>query len=364
MTRFLFHSLPLNCLLVCLFSISSFAQDALDELFEDHVAPSVDTAGGFFTSPAVDFIQIASSITDDVTFAIVVWKPAQPAPVLLLSHGWHQSVRVPQAGDQNPYPGFLTIQVDMRGRQYSTGTPDANGYELYDFYDAYRYATAHYPDHISDTTTVYYLGGSGGGGNGYGLVGKFPDLFTSAVILAGMSDYAEWYRQDSIEGEFRDELLPWIGTTPEANLTAYASRSGITTVSNLLAPLYIIHGETDVRVPSSHARRYVAKAQQYHKQTNYLELDRVGTRSHWGRITPEQEAQKQAWIHRGLHDHQRPPALPERGTLVVAGYVVTHCFSVFLDSVDEVGKVTYDLRKKKASLSGASGKVVWHATSP
>ena len=361
MARFLLCSLSYCWLLLCWSSIPSFAQCAIDELFEDHVAPSANTAGQFFTSPSVDFIQIPSTITDEVSFAIVVWKPTQPAPVLLLSHGWHQSVQVPRAGDQNPYPGFLTVQVDMRGRRYSTGTPDANGYELYDFYDAYRYVINQYADHISDATTAYYLGGSGGGGNGYGLVGKFPDLFTSAVVLAGMSDYAEWYRQDSIEGEFRDELLPWIGTTPEANPTAYASRSGITTVPNLLTPLYIIHGKTDVRVPSSHARNYVDQAQRYHKEVHYLELDSVGTRNHWGRITPRQAAQKQAWIHRGLHKHQQPPVLPEQGTLVVAGYVVTRHFSVFLNSIDDLGQVDYDVRVKKATLRGASGNIVWHS---
>ena len=30
---------------------------------------------------------------------------------------------------------------------------------------------------------------------------------------------------------------------------AYKSRSGITTVENILTPAYIIHGETDIRVP-------------------------------------------------------------------------------------------------------------------
>ena len=43
---------------------------------------------------------------------------------------------------------------------------------------------------------------------------------------------------------------------------AYAARSGITTVENLMVPLYIAHGETDVRVPSEHAVRYMEKAQE------------------------------------------------------------------------------------------------------
>jgi hypothetical protein len=49
------------------------------------------------------------------------------------------SVKPPTESSKNPNSNFLTIQVDMRGRKYSTGSPDCNGYELYDFYDAYRY---------------------------------------------------------------------------------------------------------------------------------------------------------------------------------------------------------------------------------
>ena len=81
--------------------------------------------------------------------------------------------------------------------------------ELYDFFDTYLFLTEHYKEYISDPEQVYYFGGSGGGGNGFSIIGKFPDLFCSALILCGISDYAEWFKQDEI-GEFRDEMIPWI----------------------------------------------------------------------------------------------------------------------------------------------------------
>ncbi len=335
------------------------AQNDVDVLFEDG---QFKENSEFFRSKKVDFFRIGSTVSDSVEFAIVVYKPDKPSPVLLMSHGWHMSVKPPKADSPNPSPRFLTVQVDMRGRKYSTGRPDCNGYELYDFYDAYKYVTEHYKKYISDPQQVYYMGGSGGGGNGYGLVGKFPDLFCSAQISCGMSDYAEWYRQDSVLKEFRDEMDVWIGTTPEQNPEAYASRSGITTVSNLLTPLYIAHGETDPRVPVDHSRNYVEKARALGKQVTYLKLAGVGTRDHWGRITPEQLAQRRALEREALKPHP-VPQLPQKGKLVVGGYVVTKHFSVFLDSVDSVGEVTYDLKKHKAKLTRGKGRIVWKEAS-
>lgn len=335
------------------------SQKPTDALFEDVAFESIKKGSGdvFFKSKEVDFLQIESTISDSVKFAIVVYKPEKKSKILLTSHGWHMSVKPPSSDTDNPYPGFLTVQVDMRGRKYSTGQPDCNGYELYDFYDAYKYVLEEYKEYISDPDQVYFLGGSGGGGNGFGLVGKFPDLFCGAVILCGMSDYAAWYGQDTL-GEFREEMLPWIGATPDENPEAYDSRSGITMVKNVLTPLYILHGETDVRVPVSQSRNYVQKAKKMGKEVDYIELEGVGTRAHWGNITTEQERIKVAQQNKGLEPHPAPK-LKNKGELVVAGFIVTKYFSVFMDSIDSVGKIKYNLSKKSVKFLEGKGKVEW-----
>jgi pimeloyl-ACP methyl ester carboxylesterase len=333
----------------------TFCQTNVDSLFED-VSFLAENAT-FFKSEKIDFIQIESTVTPGVKFAIVIYKPSNPSPVLLLSHGWHQSVRPPQKDTPSPYPDFLAVQVDMRGRKYSTGDPDCNALELYDFYDAYLYVIEHYREYISAPNQVYYSGGSGGGGNGFAIIGKFPDLFCSAHISCGISDYAEWYEND-VTGEFRDEMTVWIGYTPDQNPEAYRSRSGISIVENLLTPAYIVHGETDIRVPVTHSRKFVEKARKYKKDIEYLELENVGTRSHWGRITIEQEKQKNKLEKRALKYHP-VPELPEKGELIVAGYVVTKHFSVFMDSIDSVGKIKYNLKKRKISFVDGAGTVTW-----
>jgi dipeptidyl aminopeptidase/acylaminoacyl peptidase len=342
-------------LFMILGSAGAFAQVRVDSLFEDIRFEADGVA--FFKSEKVDFLRIQSTVTEDVEFAAVIYKPAKPSPVLLLSHGWHQSVMPPAKDTPSPYPGFLAVQVDMRGREYSTGNPDCNGLELYDFYDTYLYLIEHYREYISDAGQVYYSGGSGGGGNGFAIIGKFPDLFCSAHISCGISDYAKWYENDAT-GEFRDEMIVWIGDTPGRNMEAYRSRSGITTVENVLTPAYIVHGETDVRVPVTHSREFVEAARKLKKQMEYLELENVGTRNHWGRITPEQEKQKEEFGKRALAPHPAPE-LPAKGKLIVAGYVVTKHFSVFMDSIDSVGKIKYNLKKRKASFVKGRGKIIW-----
>jgi dipeptidyl aminopeptidase/acylaminoacyl peptidase len=313
----------------------------------------------FYKSERIDFVQVDSSITGGVKIAAAIYKPENPGPILLMSHGWHESVTRPAPDAPSPYPGFLVVQVDMRGRAYSSGEPDANGLELYDFLDALTYARKEYAEFISDPGEVHFVGGSGGGGNALAIAGRFPDLFASVVALYGMSDYAAWYRNDKV-GEFRDEMDIWIGMSPDENDEAYAARSGVTALPNLLSPLYIAHGETDLRVPSSHSRNYAAAAALLHKPVVYKELKGVGNNAHLGNITPDQQEELDAFVDEALRAHHQAPALPESGLLVVPGYVRTRYFEVMLDSVDHVGLVAYDLKKRQAALIKGSGTILFY----
>ncbi|MCX7824871.1 MAG: prolyl oligopeptidase family serine peptidase [Verrucomicrobiae bacterium] len=179
-------------------------------------------------------------------------KPDQPRPILLSMHGWHGQAKRKHADNVETVTSqpWFVIEPDMRGRGDSTGKPDANGWELQDAVDAVEFAKKEYAPLIATPECVYLTGGSGGGGNVLGLVGKFPDYFCAAVCECGISDYGLWFEHDR-KGEFRDELegKGWIGGTPRTNPEAYASRGGLTTVSNLLTPLAITHGELDPRCP-------------------------------------------------------------------------------------------------------------------
>ena len=309
------------------------------ELFSDAVRREKAKCEEQF-SPYLDLRLVTSTVTPDVTFAILVHKPKSPAPVKLGTHGWHMSIS-DFAPEETPSSDYLTVDVDMRGRAFSTGSPDCNGWELYDVYDAYRFVLKEYAAHIAKNSPVYFESGSGGGGNALAIAGKFPDLFSAVIALCPISDYEAWYRFDEM-GEFRDEMDVWIGKSPDEDEEAYRARSGLTLLPNLMTHLLICHGNTDLRVPYPPVRHYARRAKEMGKDVSLLTLHGVGTRDHFGRATERQMALMNAKCKRNLKEHTEIPRLPERGELLVAGFLVTRHFQVFTD-LDRVVKIRYDL---------------------
>ncbi len=333
------------------------------ERFEDkirwaHVTEYVDR-----TSPYCDVVYYTSSREPDLKLAMRVEKPAHPGYMLVMTHGWHQTI-VPF--EERTEPGdspYLIVQVDMRGRSFSAGKPDCNAYELLDVYDAVNAARKRYAEYLIDPDVVYFEAGSGGGGNAFALAGKFPDLFAAVNALYGISDYATWYRADDV-GEFRDELDVWVGKDPNLDPMAYAARSGITTVPNVCSPIFITHGALDPRVPVYHSRSFVKAMEAEGKAglVRYYEMEGVGQPKHISGATPEQLASMQAQAATNLSDHRTPVTIPEKGRMIIAGYLVTKPFSVFLDSLDKTAEAVYDLEAHTVTVTSSvpcTYEVVW-----
>lgn len=306
-------------------------------------------------SPYCDFITYTSSVTPGLSLAARIIKPERPSCILVETHGWHLSIPEHTVmNEPDPDNTYLRVQVDMRGRAHSTGNPDCNGLELFDVIDAVQYARTHYSEYLLDPEIVYFESESGGGGNALALAGKFPDFFAAVTSLCGISDYAQWYEQDKL-GEFRDEMDVWIGCSPTDNIMAYQSRSGLYVLPNLMTPLYMAHGETDERISIAHARNYVARAKQLKKDhlITYDELKGVGTRDHWGNATSEQLASMKENSEKNRKANRKPITLPRSGRLVIAGYVVTKQFGIYLDSIDKTAVVDYDLDKHSFKVSSS-----------
>lgn len=286
-------------------------------------------------------------------------EPPDPRPIRLQMHGWHGQVRPahPDNVTESADSGWFNVRPEMRGRGDATGAPDCNGWEIQDAVDAVAFARERFADKVAEPNLITLSGGSGGGGNVFAMLGRFPDFFCRALVQCGISDYALWYRNDE-QGEFRDEMDVWIGADPDAGPEAYAARSGVTTVANLLAPLIIFHGETDIRVPSEHARRFVAAAEAAGKGglVAYHEIEGVGTRNHFGNITPEQQEFMRVEGRAFLTRDRRPIEIPERGRFVVAGYLKTRCFEIVLDSIDHVALLEYDLTAADFRLTAPTAK--------
>ncbi len=310
--------------------------------YEDKVREEKKTGGKENKySKYMDYIYYQSGRNPELTLCMRVCKPEKPSYILCDTHGWHMSIK-PFAELDAPESEYLKVQVDMRGRAYSDGAADCNGWELYDVIDAIEYVKEHYSEYIIDKEVVYFAAGSGGGGNAYAIAGKFPDYFAHVTALSGMSDYIKFYEDDKL-GEFQDELDVWIGDFN--NKEAYKSRSGLYLVENLTAPMAIVHGDGDIRVPVYHARNYMAAAHEIGKghMIQYYEMAGVGDMQHYSNITPVQEKTMLDMPEEMRKANRKPVSIPRKGKMKVGGYLFTKNFYVVLNDIDRLVDVEYDL---------------------
>lgn len=327
------------------------------EEFEDKIRPDKQHEDSRTTranqySRYCDFIYYHSSVNPELTLAMRILKPEKPSYIQVGTHGWHMTI--PEFKDyDHPQSEYLKIQVDMRGRRFSDGQPDCNGLELIDIIDAVEYVKEHYPEYILDPKVVYYEGGSDGGCNGLALAAKFPDYFAHYVNLYGPADLIMFYKDDKI-GEFRDEMDVWIGNI--ANETAYAARSGTWLVENICAPMVIIHGENDIRVPITHSENYVARAKEVGKEDliSYLRLKDVGGGDHLTNITTQAQLEFERFCEEDRQKYRTPVQIPRKGKFKIGGYLFTKHFSVMLNSMDKIAEIAYDLDRNIYQLSGVS----------
>ena len=294
------------------------------------------------------YLSYPSSIDPGLELYAAFDLPEKPGYLHLHFHGWHGAVK-PHRDNVAAVGGgrnWFFIRPEMRGRGRSGGKPDCNGFELQDAVDAVDFARKNFPDLILEPEKVWLSGGSGGGGNVLAALGKFPDFFCRAHADCGVYDYARWFRDDAV-GEFRDEMegQGWIGGTPDTNPEAYRSRSGVTTVGNLLTPLIVFHGEKDFRVPALQAHLLLEEAakQGKHALLSYFELPGTGGADHWTGITPELRDFREKTAAAFMALPGPAIALPRRGRFTVAGYLKTREFEVSLDSIDRVAELEYDL---------------------
>ena len=152
--------------------------------------------------------------------------------------------------------GFSVLQVNYRG---STGRgrefveelyDDWGGAEQGDVAGAAEHVLAEYDWLDGDRVVVY--GGSYGGYSAYWQMVQFPDLYAAGVAWVGVSDLVDM--AENTMPHFRSELMVKYLGEPDENPDLYEARSPVTHVGNVAAPLLMVHGVNDPRVPVSQAR--------------------------------------------------------------------------------------------------------------
>jgi dipeptidyl aminopeptidase/acylaminoacyl peptidase len=155
--------------------------------------------------------------------------------------------------------GYVVIQPNPRG---STGYglafqkanfQDLGGGDLKDELAAKQFLV---DSGYVDARRVGITGGSYGGFMTLMAIGRAPDAFAAAVEEFGIIDWRTmWQHEDALLQAYQKTLLG----TPDEAPKVYDASSPLTYIGQVKAPLLVIQGENDIRVPVGQARQ-VAEA--------------------------------------------------------------------------------------------------------
>jgi len=203
----------------------------------------------YFTFESHDGLEIGALLYD---------SGERPSPLMVTPHGG------PSVQDKRKFDlytqflvsrGFSVLQVNYRGsagrgREFRERLyDDWGGGEQEDIAEAVRQVAA---KEWVDEDRIAVFGGSYGGYSAYWQMVQHPDLYAAGVAWIGVTDLEDMY--ENTMPHFRTGLMEKYLGTPEENPDIYRERSPVEHVENLDAPLLMVHGVNDKRVPVSQAR--------------------------------------------------------------------------------------------------------------
>jgi len=165
--------------------------------------------------------------------------------------------------------GYVVLAPNIRGSTgYGREFQEANrqdwgGKDLEDVVNGLDWLAK---QRIADTKRVGIYGGSYGGYMTLMALAKYPDRFAAGVSVVGVVSWKTMY--DTTRGDLRDYLVREFGD-PTKNAERYRDRSPLTHVSKIEAPLLVLQGENDPRVPLSEAEQVVAALRTAGKMHEY-----------------------------------------------------------------------------------------------
>lgn len=206
---------------------------------------------------------------------------AKNLPLVVMPHGGPHGVR-----DYPEYDGlaqmlasrgYAILKINYRG---SGGYGDAferKGYRQWgrkmqdDVTDATRWAIA---EGIADPARIAIAGASYGGYAALMGAVREPDLYKAVISYVGVSDLELMYSRGDIEdSKAGNNYLERVLGADKAELRA---NSPVHYAANFTAPVLIIHGEADNRVPVQHGRKMRDALKSAGKIVEYVEASGEG----------------------------------------------------------------------------------------
>ncbi len=165
--------------------------------------------------------------------------------------------------------GYVVLAPNVRGstgygKAYREGNiKDWGGGDLADLVAGAEYLAN---EGLADRGRIGVTGGSYGGYMTLMALTKAPDHWAAGVSVVGVTNLNSLYT--GTRDDLRYYLDQQIGT-PEENPQFYYDRSPINFVRDITAPLLILQGETDPRVPLHEAEQLREQLEEYNKVYDY-----------------------------------------------------------------------------------------------
>ena len=211
-------------------------------------------------------------------------KPTKPAPLVVLIHGG------PQARDRWGFDsevqilaahGYAVFQPQFRGSSGFGKKFEEAGYGQWgqamqeDINAGVKYLV---DQKIADPERLCIVGGSYGGYAALWALAKDPLLFKCGVALAGVSDLRRMLHDDSDmskDAVVREVVRHRLGDASEMKAT-FDSVSPVKHADRIVAPLLLVHGDLDQRVPVSHGKQMHEAMTDLKKDVEWIEFPDEG----------------------------------------------------------------------------------------
>jgi dipeptidyl aminopeptidase/acylaminoacyl peptidase len=219
--------------------------------------PTFDDRGipAFFSLPGE-----AKSATDDGAAGA-----GDGVPVVVDVHGGPESQRRPSFSPVKQYlirSGYAVFEPNVRGSSgYGSEYTHLDDVEKrMDSVKDLRAGADWLADHPAvDLDRIAVMGGSYGGFMTLAAMTEYPDLWAAGVDVVGIANFVTFLENT---GEWRRELREVEYGSLVEDREFLESISPINRVDRISAPLFVIHGENDPRVPVGEAHQIVEEARE------------------------------------------------------------------------------------------------------
>lgn len=238
---------------------------------------TVLTAGDVPAGHAFQSITFPSSDGQPVQGWLGVPPGKGPFPTILDMHGGPHIMRAHYYDAEAQAwldHGFAFLSINYRGST-SFGRPfqeqiwgQIGHWELADMVAARQWLVE---QGIADPAAILLHGASYGGYLTLWGLGKRPDLWAGGLALVPGTDWLVSY-EDSSEA-LKGAMRAWFGGTPDQKREEYIASSPTTYVAQVQAPVLIIQGRHDTRVPPREVEVYEARMRAFGKPIEVIWYD-------------------------------------------------------------------------------------------